>query len=1327
MYIYMYIYIYIYMYIYICVCVFHFCISGLCACFSIIYMYFNVFFISPLKWTASLRLEGQGGMASIGCDWVGHRTYRETENSTVIEIDDGFNIQEKTISFKNLTFTSGLVHIFSLNIKVVIDGCVFEDTGLVVNDKMPFIESPEPPFMRYVYALNRFKNDFRFINSCNITITNSTWTFSKLPVEVSLFGDAYQHYLDIYISATNLFPTLQSTLFNDRRIEIEGTYVLNMDARDIHFKGRPHGENKIGGLSLLSFPGPRKNRSVRLSNSTFENLKPESVMFAMKAETEYDGLAAPLLIRMEGDEFIIDNCTFKDNMRAIYSSGALITKVIISNCTFTRNLGYLNGGAIKIENQNTKLKYNYILLVNCKFINNTAGEIKLFKVVEDQNTDLMEIKSYSVVDDSLVYHNATSDVKYKVRVRSAGGAIYISRVKTRIMIYRCLFLSNSATSRGGSISVFDATLYILESRLENKKGTRGVNGDIFYGNTGSMYISNTSFMARTFRENLNIFQHTATQFYQIYIENIEVGCPKGYKLKNSTAAPKKNAPIRRQGHYQQFRVLEYTCAKCINQYSVQESIMKMKSRLFNFYTEWFQNRPVKEIGLMPCLSLARVYPCNEHSNSNTGQSYPSNNLPYPGLGQSSPNNNQPYPGLGQSNSTNNQPYPGLGQSSPNNNQPYPGLGQTFPTNNQPYPGLGQSSPNKNQPYPGLGQSFPTNNQPYPGLGQSSPNNNQPYPGLGQSSPNNNQPYPGLGNPPLQTCGNIDQNQNQPCNHNFNWTKISRPSYLTVEEPNNKCYICPYGATCKHDLEAKPNFWGIQVHDEVEFHRCPPSYCCKKSPCGGYNVCHGNRAGILCGKCATNYSQALFSATCITSDKCGNYWFLLFVVGVVLLYATFLMFQGDFVAMLFTKPLELSAITQCLGRNGNPNEKEGTNKKRPNAKGQGGGFLVLLFSYFQDATLLQINTVYVSKTTSNISKLKSVIGGLFKFRLDLFQATLKDMCLFPDMELVATLLFKVAFVPLLLGTLFVMYLVGKLVQKLWKNSSMAARAVKALMLALMFSYQKLSGTTFSLIKCVNISGTSVLFLNGNIDCYQSWQIIIMIYAALSIVPFFAHLCFGPFLLRRHVISHWEFFASCLVPLPFLISWPFRAYRKLKTTNDRHGGNEKSSSESEAFGVSLQGPFRELTLPRSSFPVCWSGVLILRRLTLSILSTFVTNPLQRLLCMFCVTFSYLFLNLLVKPYKGSRSQKAATYECFALNVVCMINIVRAAFEVAEYVPRGPITTISTAISGVENVFMVWMPLIGIIIIGIVLVVRVSLFLAILVAKCYIKRKAKVIHVI
>ena len=105
-----------------------------------------------------------------------------------------------------------------------------------------------------------------------------------------------------------------------------------------------------------------------------------------------------------------------------------------------------------------------------------------------------------------------------------------------------------------------------------------------------------------------------------------------------------------------------------------------------------------------------------------------------------------------------------------------------------------------------------------------------------------------------------------------------------------------------------------------------------------------------------------------------------------------------------------------------------------------------------------------------------------------------------------------------------------------------------------------------------------------------------------------------------------------------------------------------------------------------------MLLLRRLILVIVHTYIHDILVRLLVMTLISFLSLLHHLMVKPCKENRSNIAGSVSCAALLSVCIINLVRATLEVVEVVPEGQLKNVMDTLESIEDCLLVWIPLAG-----------------------------------
>lgn len=585
---------------------------------------------------------------------------------------------------------------------------------------------------------------------------------------------------------------------------------------------------------------------------------------------------------------------------------------------------------------------------------------------------------------------------------------------------------------------------------------------------------------------------------------------------------------------------------------------------------------------------------------------------------------------------------------------------------------------------------------------------------------------------------------------INGTQPSAACTGSYHHHDIECLECPYGGRCQQGITAVPNFWGYIDGPTVVFQHCPKGYCCTSTECKHFNTCAKHRTGKLCGQCKTNYSEALFSSQCVPDQFCNPTWLWPVAVGSGFLYFLFLLFQKDIRDMMFLQGVSLSDLIPKRGRAVNhvelnhigPDEQTSRTLNDPGGETDrlaeseaehdepiennnmklgeletktaasppadtGAGFLIIIFFYFQDAQLLHVNTVFARAESEVKVLIKTVLSGLFKFRVELFQFVDK-ICFIQGITPVWKQLMQVILVPYVLlqfGLMFVVYkwsMALRVKPPEGETNKFLIRLAQGFVLALLFTYQKLAATTFTLLKCVPIGNESVLFIEGKIQCYQVWQYGVMAYTATCLTPFCLVLWLGPGLLRDGLISLPQFFCATMFPLPFLTYW---VGLRLWLKGQRPSNPPELSQEAQGVLGILQGPFKN-TESKLWGSTCGQGLLIARRLVLVILHTFVNDPLIRMLCMMLVCFIVLLHHVHVLPFKDIRGNIAGTASASALLIVGGINLMRAGFEAAEYIPQGPNDTLMNVLEEIENVLMLWFPALVMCLVFISLTIKIIL---------------------
>ena len=402
--------------------------------------------------------------------------------------------------------------------------------------------------------------------------------------------------------------------------------------------------------------------------------------------------------------------------------------------------------------------------------------------------------------------------------------------------------------------------------------------------------------------------------------------------------------------------------------------------------------------------------------------------------------------------------------------------------------------------------------------------------------------------------------------------------------------------------------------------------------------------------------------------------------------------------------------QTEGNKGQEGDKVDTTEPAPPTD-NGAALLVIILYYFQDALLFHVKTVSSATEHKSRSQLKALLLGFFKFRLEVAQFV-DNVCAVAGLPSHQKLMMKTLLVPyvlLLFGALYVVYKCMVCTKRTRnpeekkKEDAFFVKLSTGFMLCLLFTYQRLTITAFTLLNCVPVGEDTVLFIDGQVMCYELWQYGVLAYALICIVPFCCVLFLGPGLIKDGLIGLPQFFIACLVPLPFTIMWTIR--RICCKKNSTNSSDVQLAPETEAVYKVLQAPFNDIE-GKYIGPQCWSGVLIGRRLILVLLYTFVNNTLIRILSMLFVSFLVLLHHVHVKPYKDSRANIAGSVSVSAMMIVGGINLVRAGFEAAEYTPQGPNKLLVKVMEETENVLMLWLPLAIMVIVCIALLIKFSI---------------------
>ena len=395
--------------------------------------------------------------------------------------------------------------------------------------------------------------------------------------------------------------------------------------------------------------------------------------------------------------------------------------------------------------------------------------------------------------------------------------------------------------------------------------------------------------------------------------------------------------------------------------------------------------------------------------------------------------------------------------------------------------------------------------------------------------------------------------------------LKRAQFIYNTSKNVKCMQCPRGGNCVSGIvKARPNFWGYKTNPSITFTQCPPGYCCNSKNCFSYDSCHGNRTGTLCGRCPIGMSDSLFSAQCTSNAECSKSLFIPGALAILVPYLIFFLYHEE-IAKIVRKGLFGSL--RVFSR------RKQTGKNIESNKVQKSGLLKVIFYYYQVVSLLH-STVGPQNESETIGKLRDDVSRLLNMvlvNIPSFSCPVKN--LHPVQK--AAILHSVGYC--LLGMLGIIYLAHVVIRFLLRQkrsisiemsslianraqqhrSTFTARIASAFTYIFLLMYASSAQLCLSFLHCVPVDREQVLFLDGNIRCYQTFQYYILIYVVSSVFPFCLVPVLGSYLLKMDRISVRQFYVACMFPLPFCCFW---SYLILKD-HRMHKRNSNVTEESE----------------------------------------------------------------------------------------------------------------------------------------------------------------------
>ena len=460
-----------------------------------------------------------------------------------------------------------------------------------------------------------------------------------------------------------------------------------------------------------------------------------------------------------------------------------------------------------------------------------------------------------------------------------------------------------------------------------------------------------------------------------------------------------------------------------------------------------------------------------------------------------------------------------------------------------------------------------------------------------------------------------------------------------------CNPCPPGADCLPTVKSKPNFWGYYESKHpptLAFTFCPIGYCqSPKRNSTKYNACQGQRTGVMCGYCADEYNEELFSTRCRLASQCYDHWFWVPFLLLVFLMASFLVFKPSLPRFVIEhiKRLNFKTSTQTQSSSDANEDTDETPNERSiqeitEEKSATSGYLAIIFYFYQIARLL-LSSDWLEQF-QNIEAVQAVID-FFNFEPSI-SVVVDFGCPFPGLTPLTKKIFKISpvfAVLLAIWITFGLHWIIRYARNRLRDVPFLPSYLAATMETLLLAYSAVANVGFSLVRCVPLGSETRWFYNGNVKCLQWWQYLAIFFILFYVVPFIFTLAWASIKIQQRKITARELFLATLFPLPLLFFWIFKAGKSFRQNENapEYPASTCTMSSLEAMKLVLSEPFQK----GKSGAVYWQTIMIARRFVLVSLYILIANPTLRLFYMTLFNVLVLFHHVSVKPFR----EKIANY--------------------------------------------------------------------------------------
>ena len=461
-----------------------------------------------------------------------------------------------------------------------------------------------------------------------------------------------------------------------------------------------------------------------------------------------------------------------------------------------------------------------------------------------------------------------------------------------------------------------------------------------------------------------------------------------------------------------------------------------------------------------------------------------------------------------------------------------------------------------------------------------------------------------------------------------------------EGTNLTCYNCPVGANCTEHIKSKSNFYGyITQQQKVKFLPCPLNFCCTTDQCKTITSCNKGRSGTLCGRCSGNNTESFLSTNCIPVNWCQNigiYWLIYCVYALTL--ATCLYYMKDLIVLMKTAGGKVLKVFKCFRKE---KKNEGENDESISIIGSEGhpeektshftmsGIFSLIVSFYQIKQVMAVDVKF-----KNASRF-SFITFISKFmNLEVVAINSSFYCPLNDLNAVSKAFIKTY---LLTGALIMASLLNYLISRLYysfggklgRSSSLkpSDRLGVCLIRVLMLNYKNMANVSLILLNCVEVAGNRVLHINGNIKCFEWWQVLVAVFFCTWILlfPLSLKLYFSMFM--KDQITFPQFIISLMIPFALVVYHVLNRNVVSVALQTPRNVRKLKRILQEMFQESYRLK-RNCSRGESIFYETWR---LYQRVLLAFVATYCINPIARITFMTPIIILIAFSYIAYRPYK------------------------------------------------------------------------------------------------